>query len=156
MEDVQAALTSARERLAAFEEEVEGVNLLARLKASHAMHPLLLGRGLAILGSLVFLGLTVATLAVPMVSRSLAQDVVRMEVAMGFPLPLALGVCTLCLGAMGMAVHQLALGAARNAPMLPDQAKKHQRLMADVKQLEARLAYEGTPRPNVRVSRQGS
>ena len=40
-------------------------------------------------------------------------------------------------------MHQLALGAARNAPLLPAEAKKHQRLVADVKQLESRMALEG-------------
>ena len=49
-------------------------------------------------------------------------------------------------------LHQLALAAARNAPLLPHEAKQHQRLVADVKQLESRLAIEGTPRPAVRIT----
>jgi hypothetical protein len=156
MEDVQAALTAARQRLAAFEEEVEGTYLLARLKRSNRLHPLLIVRVVALLGTVLFVVATTAALVAPMLDRGLAHTVGALDTALGFPFPLAVGVCALCLGAMALAVHQLALGAARNAPMLPDQAKKHQRLMADVKQLEARLAFEGTPRPAVRVSRPGT
>mgnify|MGYP000362341272 CR=1 FL=1 len=152
MDDVHGSLREARAKLTAFEDEAESSNLLSRLQATNPGHPLLLGRTLAMLGSFALLVATVAVLAVPVASRDLAATVSRIQDTMGFPLPIALGVCTLCLGAMGMALHQLALGAARNAPMLPDEAKRHQRLVADVKQLEARIAVEGTPRPAVRVT----
>jgi len=152
MEDVQAALKEARLRLAAFEEEAESSNLLTRLRRTNPGHPLLIGRTGAILVSCALLVGTVGVLAAPVFSRDFAGTVSRLNDTMGFPLPVALGVCTLAMGAMGMALHQLARGAARNAPMLPDEAKKHQRLVADVKQLEARITFEGTPRPHVRVT----
>jgi len=152
MDDIQAALAEARQRLTDFEDDAEGSNLLTRLGRAQPGHPLLIGRTVAMLACFAFLVATAGILAVPALSRDLAGTVSRMQDAMGFPLPVALGVCTVCLAALGMALHQLALGAARNAPMLPDEAKKHQRLVADVKQLEARLAYEGTPKPAVRVT----
>ena len=152
MEDVQQQLRDARERLAAFEELSARENLLARLSASSPGHPFILGRNVAAFGTMLLVLGSAAVLAVPMVGRDIAVRIAQLNEAMGFPLPIAMLVLAGCGGAMAVAFHQLALGAARGAPLLPDEAKKHQRLVADVKQLESRIAIEGTPRPSVRVT----
>ncbi len=153
MEDVRTQLQTAREKLAAFEEASNRDHLLARLRATTPAHPFLLGRTGAALGGMVLMVLGLASMAVSILSPDAARQVSAIDAALGFPLVVALFVVALCFGAMAVAAHQLALGAARNAPLLPDEAKRHQRLVADVKQLESRLALEGTPRPVVRVTR---
>jgi hypothetical protein len=91
-------------------------------------------------------------MSLPILDIDTAKRVNAIDTALGFPLAVALVVLAVCGLAMAVALHQLALGAARNAALLPEEAKKHQRLVADVKQLESRLAMEGTPRPVVRVN----
>ena len=152
MDDVQQSLRQARERLAAFEEEMSRQNLITRLKTSSPGHPLLLARVGAALAGFGLVLVATLVLAAPVLGREAAVAVHQVDAALGFPLPIALGVLAMCAMAMAAAAHQLALGAARNAPFLPDEAKQHQRLVADVKQLESRLALEGTPRPAVRVT----
>lgn len=152
MEDVQQQLRDARERLAAFEETSARENLLARLTTATPGHPLVLGRNGAILGTMALVMGAAGMLAVPVLGRDAAVRMNEFNEALGFPMPIALGVLAMCGIAMAAALHQLALGAARNAPLLPAEAKQHQRLVADVKQLESRLALEGTPRPSVRVT----
>jgi hypothetical protein len=152
MEDVQQSLRKAREQLAAFEEASARDNLMGRLKAASPGHPVLLGRNVVAAGSLVLLLGAAAMLAAPAVSRDIAVTVNGVSEGLGFPLPIAMLMLALCGGGMVAGLHQLALAAARNAPLLPHEAKQHQRLVADVKQLESRLAIEGTPRPAVRIT----
>ena len=65
------------------------------------------------------------------------------------PLPLVLGVLAGCAIATALAAHLAALSSARNAPMLPHEAKVHSRLVSEVKQIEAQRAVKErmTPRP---------
>lgn len=141
MTDVQAQLTEARQKLAAFEEEIDGGDVLGRLRAMSPFHPLLIARGMAIAGTIGAVLVALGVLAAPMVfSREVATTLVRMEAQIGFSLPLVIGVVAGCFSSFGIAVHQLAVVVARNAPLLPDQAKQHQRLMARIKQLEAQAA----------------
>jgi hypothetical protein len=152
MEDVRTQLQTARERLAAFEEASSRDHLLARLRAQSPGHPLILGRNAAAFGAMGLVLTSLVSMSLPILDIDTAKRVNAIDTALGFPLAVALVVLAVCGLAMAVALHQLALGAARNAALLPEEAKKHQRLVADVKQLESRLAMEGTPRPVVRVN----
>jgi len=153
MEDVRTQLQTARERLAAFEESSSRDHLLARLQATNPGHPFVLSRNVAAFGAMGLVLLALVSMSLPIIDIDIAKQVNSIDTALGFPLAVALVVLALCGLAMAVALHQLALGAARSSPLLPSEAKKHQRMVADVKQLESRLAMEGTPRPVVRVNR---
>jgi hypothetical protein len=153
MDDINAQLQAARQRLSDFEEASARANLLARLKASQPAHPFLLARTGAGLGGMALLLGAVALGAAPLfLGRATAITLQQLDQSLGFPMPIALVVLSLCAFAMAVAAHQLALGAARQVPLLPAEGKQHQRYVADVKQLESKLAMEGTPRPTVRVT----
>lgn len=97
--------------------------------------------------------LALLAMAVPLMGYDYARMANEFQDALGFPVAVAFFVLALCGAAGAVAMHQLALGAARNAPLLPAEAKSHQRLVADVKQLESRMALEGTPAPVARITR---
>ncbi len=153
MEDVRTQLQRARERLAAFEESSSRDHLLARLQAANPGHPFVVIRNIAALGAMGLVLLALLSMSLPILDIDIAKQVNSIDIALGFPLTVALVVLAVCGLAMAVALHQLALGTARSSPLLPEEAKKHQRMVADVKQLESRLAMEGTPRPVVRVNR---
>ncbi len=153
MDDVKSQLQEARERLAAFEEASARDHLLERLRAQTPLHPFVLARNVAAAGGFGLVALGLISMAVPLMGYDYARQAHNLQDALGFPVAIAFFVLAMCGIAGAFAMHQLALGAARNAPLLPTEAKNHQRLVADVKQLESRLALEGTPRPVARITR---
>jgi hypothetical protein len=145
----EAALAAARERLERFERSASSRELMARLRASSPMHPFLVFRSLAMLGAAACGAGALAVLLVPLVSRDVAVRLAALDSAAGIPLPFVLIVLAGCALATMLAAHLAALASARSAPLLPQEAKIHSRLVSEVKQIEAQRAVKErmTPRP---------
>lgn len=147
--DDETALKAARAKLEAFENGASAKDLIARLRHATPMHPVLLVRGLALFGAAVSGLATVGVLAAPLLSRDVAVFLLRLDEASGVPLPALLAVLGFCGLAVAIAAHLAAISLGRSAPFLPHEAKAHQRLVSEVKQLEAQRAVKErmTPPP---------
>jgi hypothetical protein len=135
-------LEDARRKLEEFEASGSGAELLARLRAASPLHPFLVARSLG--GMLaVACGLaTLASLVAPLASRDLAERMIALQSASGIPVPAALAILTVCAVAVMVAAHVAAVAAARGAPYRPHEAKIHQRLASELRQLEAQKAVK--------------
>ncbi|MEQ1504944.1 MAG: hypothetical protein ABMB14_22115 [Myxococcota bacterium] len=140
--DFDDAIHQARNRLDAFERSASSGELVVRLRASSPLHPFLVMRALALLATLATVVLAILALALPVFNHQFAEIIGRLDDASGVPLFLVLAVLTLCFFGMALGAHFAALVSARNAPLLPHEAKVHQRLVADLQQLEAQRAVQ--------------
>lgn len=148
-QDLEEAIAAAKKKLENFETAAGTSELLARLRRVSPMHPFLAMRMASLIGSTLAVLAAVGTMAGSVYSRDLAVTINSLQDQLGFPLLLVFVVLAAC-GFVGMlAGHFGAVSAAQNAPYLPHEAKVHQRLMADVQQLEAQRAVKErmTPRP---------
>ncbi len=156
-EELEPQLELARTKLEDFERSARASDVIARLRLSSPFHPTLLVRLLAVLATLGCVALTITTLAAPLLSRDLAILLARLDAAVGVPLPAVLGLRAFLGAITALGAHLGALAAGRSAPYLPHEARIHQRLVSDVKQLEAKQAVKKrmTPapaRPRLRAS----
>jgi hypothetical protein len=135
-------LEHARLRLADFEASASSADLIARLRAASPLHPFLLVRTLAGVLTVVCAIATVASLAVPLLGRDLAERMLALDAASGIPVPVAIGILTVCAGVVLVAAHFAAAAAGRGAPYRPNEAKVHQRLTSEIRQLEAQKAVK--------------
>lgn len=155
--EIEQAIHDAQRRLDAFERSGTANELLFRLRQSSPLHPFLLMRGLGLWGAMFLVLCALAALAGPFMDEQVAHVVARLDAASGIPMFAVLAMLVLCSFSIALGGHFAALAAARGAPMLPHEAKQHQRLKADVQQLEAQRAvreritpYGATPRPTRR------
>lgn len=132
-------LEEARRRLEEFEGNATATELVARLRAANPVHPFLVLRALASMVCAICGTATFVSLLVPWIDRGLAQRIAALESVSGLPVPAALGILTACGAVALVAAHLGAASAGRNAAWRPREAKLHQRLMSDVRQLEAEL-----------------
>lgn len=148
-EEVEPALDLAKTNLDDFEARTQRSELVARLRRSNPMHPTLVVRGLAMLATLGSGAVAIGCLAAPLASRDLAVSLSRLDSALGVPLPAVLGLLFVLGLTTTAAAHLAAMAAARSTPLLPHEAKAHQRLVSEVKQLEAKKAVKKrmTPPP---------
>jgi len=140
-------LAEARRRVTDFERSTQA-DLIARLRAAEPLHPLLIVRALALVGCIGGSVATVGSLMVPWLDRGLAQRMAALEAASGLLIPVALGLLTVCAGVVLVSTQYAAAAAAVDAPWRPHEAKIHQRLVSDLRQLEAQTAVRDrlTPR----------
>jgi hypothetical protein len=174
--DVDRELESALKKLQSFEDDVTDEQAWARLLHQSPRHPLVwmrpvfaLGAGLCVVGAAgLFLLPFIEALLPEETRRELPVDSIRaLEAAAGMPLPVSLGVLGVCAALMYVMCGQAALAIGREAPLLPSEAKQHEKLADDVKRLQAqrntlaraeaaampkRLA---TPTPSTRVRAAG-
>jgi hypothetical protein len=135
-------LELARQRLADFEASASTSDLIARLRAASPLHPFLLVRTVAgVLTALCAIA-TLASLAVPLLGRDFTERLLALDAASGIPVPAAFGIVTVCATVVLFAAHFAAAAAGRSAPYRPHEAKVHQRLTSDVRQLEAQKAVK--------------
>ncbi len=148
-EDLEKAIASARNKLDQFENGAGTSELLARLRNASPMHPFLVMRVVGLLGGMVSVVGAVAVMTSSVLSRDVAVQINDLQTAIGVPLPLVFVILATCGFTMMVAGHLGAISSGRSAPYLPAEAKAHQRLMADVQQLEAQRAVKErmTPRP---------
>ncbi len=140
-------LDAARKRLADFEESGTHSDLIARLRAAEPMHPLLVGRALAT-GACVGGGVaSVVSLIVPLLDRGIAQQMAALEAASGFAVPVALGLVTVCAGVVLIGTQFAAAAAGSDAPWRPREARIHQALVSELRQLEAQSAVRARLSP---------
>lgn len=147
--ETERAIADARAKLQRFERSATTSELLTRLRASSRLHPFLLMRSLGGLAAAFSFALALVVMLVPLLSRDLASQLALLDDASGLPLPIVLGV----LGGLSLVVALFAqfaaTSSARSAPLLPHEAKIHQRLVSELQQLEAQRAVKErmTPKP---------
>jgi hypothetical protein len=146
--DFDAEIRKARVRLDKFERSASSGELVTRLRRHSPFHPFLMVRAVALFATAITLLLAVAALVVPFVTVEVAAVVARLDAASGVPLFAVFALLVICFFFVAVGAHFVALVSARNAPMLPDEARTHQRLVSDLKQLEAQRAVNSrmTPR----------
>lgn len=140
--DFDDAIRQARKKLDAFERATSSKELVVRLRASSPLHPFLILRALALVSTAGTLVLALVTLMIPFASHELAETIAQLDEATGVPLPGVLAVLVVCFFGIAVGAHFAALVSARSAPFLPHEAKAHQRLVADLQQLEAQRAVQ--------------
>jgi hypothetical protein len=140
--DFDDAIRQARKRLDAFERSTSSGDLVTRLRASSPLHPFLVLRALALVATLGMLILTITALVIPFVYNDAAEIVAQLDDATGVPLFVVMAVLVLCFFGVAVGAHFAALVSARAAPFLPHEAKAHQRLVAELQQLEAQRAVQ--------------
>lgn len=148
-QDVTVSLAQARQKLDTFERKTMNRNVLTRLRTRSPFHPFLVIRALALMATALLSVAAISIMVAPLLSRDIAIQIGRFDAVTFLPLPVAVGL--LAGGALLFAfgAHMAALVAGRNAPLLAQEARVHQRLVSDVKRLEAQKAVSArlTPRP---------
>ncbi|MEZ4235918.1 MAG: hypothetical protein R3F59_07095 [Myxococcota bacterium] len=148
--DFDAEIRKAKNRLDKFERSATSGELVTRLRRYSPFHPFLVVRAFALFATMIMLVLAIAALVVPFVLSDVAVVVARLDAAAGIPMFAVFAVLVICFFFVAVGAHFVALVAARSAPMLPHEAREHQRLVSDLKQLEAQRAVMSrmTPRPS--------
>lgn len=147
--DLRPALDAARQKLERFERRVMNRQVLVRLRAQSPLHPFLIFRFLSVVLAVVCFVATLAVMVAPLVSRELAQQVIEFDAMFRIDAPAVPALLGAGFLLFALCAHLAALVAGRSAPLLPHEARQHQRLISDVKRLEAQLAVSSrlTPSP---------
>ena len=145
----EAELAKARTALQQFEDNVGWRDLLARLQRASPMHPFLLFRNVSaflfVASALGMIGL----MGMSVISRDFAERINGIERVIVVPIPALLGLIAVVAFFSTILAFVGAISSGRQAPFLPHEAKVHQRLLADVQQLEAKRSVKErmTPKP---------
>ena len=142
-------LTMARDRLERFERQTINRRVIERLRRSRPFHPFLVLRTFALFVSSILGAGAIGVMIASMIERDIAVIISRFEEASAFPVPFAMLVLALCGLLFALGAHLALLVMGRSAPLLPHEAREHQRLVSDVKRIEAAMAVQArlTPSP---------
>jgi len=146
-QDLGPQLEEAREKLARFERRILNRRVIERIRRSRPFHPFFLLRTLSVLASMVFGVAALGVMVASMFDRDIAVFVSRLEAASLLPVPA--GLALIAVGALlfALCAHLALLVVGRSAPLLPHEAREHQRLVSDVKRLEATMAVHARLTP---------
>ena len=129
-------LFSAQGALDEFNGSVSRTDLIARVQSARPLHPALMvaraastAAGLTLIATLIWTGMVA--------SGTLPTALVAFAEPAGVPAPLIGLALALCCGAIMACARELAVMAGEHSPMLPNEAKVHQRLVSDVLRLKA-------------------
>lgn len=140
--ELDASINKAKADLEHFEQGFSSRELLSRLRSASPLHPILVLR-FGLLTVTIFLAVAaVGSLSLPFLSNDVAEVVGQLDQSIGVPLPGVIASLVPLFFLMALGVHYLALLLARSAPLLPHEARLHQRLVSDVKQLEAQRSVQ--------------
>lgn len=148
-QDLGPQLAVARDKLSRFERQVLNRRVIERLRHYQPFHPFLLLRTLSLFCAFM-LGLgAVLVMVVSSIQREAAVFLSRIEEAAVLPIPVGLALLAGCGLLFALCAHLALLVVGRSAPLLPHEARQHQRLTSDVKRLEAQMAVAArlTPSP---------
>jgi len=143
--DVEKQLTKAKGKLQAFEDGVDYKRLLKRLRRSSPAHPVLIFRGLFMLGMVGTFGGAIGVMVASLVNADMARRIARFDAVVPVPegvpgLPALLAVLGVCM-LVGWGMTTLAaLAMGRDAQMLPWEQTQHQKLMNEVTRLTTQKA----------------
>ncbi|MEN0062951.1 MAG: hypothetical protein AAGA48_12430 [Myxococcota bacterium] len=148
-QDLAPQLAVARDKLEKFERQTLNRRVIERLRSTRPFHPFLLLRSLSLFSTIVFGVAAIGVMLVSLIERDFAVIVSRLEAAAVIPLPIALAMLAVCGLLFALCAHLALLVLGRSAPLLPHEARQHQRLVSDVKRLEATMAVQArlTPAP---------
>ena len=141
-QELAQQLEVARDKLDRFERTTINRRVIRRLRYSRPLHPLLLFRSLTLLVSGTFAVGAVAVMVASMVSRDIAVLASRIEASSMLPLPFGFGLLAIGGLLFALTAHLALLVVGRSAPLLPAEAKELQRLVSDVKRIEATMAVQ--------------
>jgi len=141
-EDVDRLLTKARDQLQAFEDAVDGKRLLARIKRASPAHPVLLARAMFLFAGILFFLLTFVVIAVVFVNTDVAKFLDELENGIGIPggIPVVCILLSLFMLFANLMTTFAAHSIGRESPMLPWEAKEHQKLVNEVTRLTTQKA----------------
>lgn len=148
--DLRPALAAARDKLERFEQRVLNRHVMVRLRTQSPLHPFLLFRFFSLVFGVLFIVASIGIIVAPLFGREIAQRVLEFEAMFsGMPAPAVPALLAAGCLLFALCAHLAALVAGRSAALLPHEARQHQRLMSDVKRLEAQLAVSSrlTPSP---------
>jgi hypothetical protein len=140
--DIEAAIRDAQRKLDKFERSASGASVLYRLRLASPLHPFLVIRALGLFAAIMLVLFAGAALVGPLVSDEAAEVLAHLDGSAGLPLFAVLAVLVVCMFGVGAGAHFAAIAAGRSAPLLPHEARQHQRLVADLRQLEAQRAVQ--------------
>lgn len=136
------AIRKAKSDLDRFEQSASGRELLLRLRTASPLHPWLVLRAMLLGITMLLTTAALFALALPFLHPDIAEIIGELDNAIGVPLPGIIALLVPLFFLMALGAHFLALVSARNAPLLPHEAKIHQRLVSDLKQLEAQRSVQ--------------
>lgn len=148
--DLNAPLAQARAELDVFEREVIRRGVVARLKRIRPLHPFLVARSVLLYGAgTAAAAVVVGPLLVQFGPRAVRTWIVALDGALAVGLPAAVVLSATAALLLALSAHLLVVVAGRTSPLLPREARQHQRLVSDVKRLEAQMAVSArlTPPP---------
>ena len=128
IEEVEEQIELTRGKLELLEEDVTRRQAMARIRAAHPWHPVLVARMLFVILTILAVVAAIGVAALPFVEPKLSKDLVPLQNAIGLPLPVVLGMLALVIGvAWGMAT-QASVIIGRECPLLPWEKKERERL----------------------------
>ncbi len=150
---LEQELQDCSEKLEYLQDSVSDTVLLNRLKRERPLHPtLLLWRFMTAATGLLTLA-TLATLALPILSTQVAQQIAILEGQFGYSLPLLLTIHGVSALMMALGARQLASLRGASSPPLPHELSKQTQLFGDIIRLKTvmevrkRTARTATPAP---------
>jgi hypothetical protein len=139
---VHLALTHAEDRLERFKSNVKPQTLLERLKTESPAHPVLLAYTFTLGLMSAGIALALVVLALPLFPSNLLTTVALFEARISMPLPVVLVALSLCCGALGAGLRQLAMLRAEQSPLLPEELTLFQDLSNEVNRLRSAKKLE--------------
>ncbi|MBT3221720.1 MAG: hypothetical protein HN348_21795 [Proteobacteria bacterium] len=155
-ENIEQQLAEVREQLHSLQ-DASVARLLLRLERQAPGHPLLLLNQLTRIGSFILIGLSVTSLLLPLfLPRNLAIHMSNINIATEMVVPGGIPVLLFLLGACTTVgwwmSRQAAASLGREAPLLAEEQRAHQRLMSKVARLDSQKGVmdriRGTPVPH--------
>lgn len=149
IEEVEEQIEQTRQKLELLEEDVSRQQALARIKAAHPWHPVLVARLLFILLTILAALAAVGVAVLPFVDPKLAKELVPFENAIGMPAPVVLGLLAVVIGVAWMMATQASIIIGRECPLLPWEKKERERLSGELSRLtrqrQMMARVRGTP-----------
>ncbi len=149
IEEVEEQIELTRSKLEFLEEDVSRSQALARLRAAHAWHPVLIARTLFALLTILAVVTALGVAALPFIDATLSRQLVPLQNAIGMPLPLVLGLMAGVIGVSWMMAAQASVLIGRECPLLPWEKKERERLSGELSRLtrqrQMMARVRGTP-----------
>lgn len=138
--EIGRELAEAEWRLGRFERRAFQSRAVARLLRHRPFHLVLVLRAMALVASFLLALATIAVLLVPIYGSPDTTAALSRLDGGGLPIPLGLALLFGCGLLFALCAHLAAWVFGRAAPLLPDEAREHQRLKSDVDRLRTTLS----------------
>ncbi|MBW2256366.1 MAG: hypothetical protein JRI25_17460 [Deltaproteobacteria bacterium] len=149
IEEVEEQIELTRGKLELLEEDVTRRQAMARIRAAHPWHPVLVARMLFVVLTLMAVLAALGVAALPFIDPKLSKDLIPLQNAIGLPLPIVLGMLAVVIGVAWMMATQASVIIGRECPLLPWEKKERERLSGELSRLtrqrQMMARVRGTP-----------